>query len=107
MHEVAIIGGGIVGTAAATYLAEAGISVVLFEASALGAGASGRNSGSIQHPYDAVLAELHRATLPLYRELADGDPDFPLPTEPTGLLAVSADEATARQATDDLARTTP
>jgi glycine/D-amino acid oxidase-like deaminating enzyme len=41
--DVAIIGGGIIGSAAATYLAEAGQSVVLFEQAELAAGSTGRN----------------------------------------------------------------
>lgn len=107
MYDVAVIGGGIVGTSAAAFLAEAGASVVLFEASALGAGASGRNSGAIQHPYDPPLAELHRQTLFLYRELAQLEPDFELPTEPGGLLVVSTDEPAAEAAAISLRATTP
>jgi glycine/D-amino acid oxidase-like deaminating enzyme len=107
VYDVAVIGGGIVGTSAAAFLAEAGASVVLFEASALGAGASGRNSGAIQHPYDPPLAELYRQTLPLYRELAQLEPDFELPLEPTGLLVVSTDEPAAEAASIGLRSTTP
>ena len=65
--DVAIIGGGIVGCAVATFLAEAGVKVDLYEREEVAAGASGRNSGSIQHPFDPVLAELHTATLVHYR----------------------------------------
>lgn len=90
--DVAIIGGGIIGTSAAAYLAEAGRSVILFEREELGAGASGRNSGVVQHPFDPPLAELHHASLPLYRELADADPDFELSASPAGLLLVAFDE---------------
>ena len=61
--DVAIIGGGIVGCAAAAFLAEAGAKVELYERDEVGAAASGRNSGSIQHPFDPVLAELHFETL--------------------------------------------
>ena len=76
------MGGGIVGCAAAAFLAEAGARVELFERGALAGAASGRNSGSIQHPFDPVLAELHRETLSHYREL-DG---FELPPAPAGVL---------------------
>src|SRR5918999_609988 len=48
---------------AAPFLAEAGARVELFERDTLAAGASGRNSGSIQHPFDPVLAQLHFETL--------------------------------------------
>jgi glycine/D-amino acid oxidase-like deaminating enzyme len=82
--DVAIIGGGIVGCAAAAFLVEAGARVELFEGGELADAASGRNSGSIQHPFDPVLAELHRETLERYRELED----FDLPDAPAGVLVV-------------------
>lgn len=83
--DVAIVGGGIVGCAAAALLAERGARVELFEREALAAGASGRNSGSVQHPFDPVLAQLHRETVELYREL-DG---FDLPERPNGVLMLA------------------
>jgi sarcosine oxidase, subunit beta len=57
--DVAIIGGGIVGCAAAAFLAEAGAGVDLYEQDEVAAAASGRNSGSVQHPFDPVLRDLH------------------------------------------------
>jgi glycine/D-amino acid oxidase-like deaminating enzyme len=93
--DVAIIGGGIIGCAAAAMAAERGARVTLFEATDLGAGASGRNLGSIQHPYDASLAPLHAASLAAYREL----PGFALPAEPAGVLLLATDtDALARHA---------
>jgi len=83
--HVAVVGGGIVGCAAAAFLAEAGARVELFERDTLAGAASGRNSGSIQHPFDPVLAQLHFETLRLYREL-DG---FDLPEAPAGVLLLS------------------
>ena len=56
--DVAVIGGGIVGCATAAFLAEGGASVLLAEREAIAAGASGRNSGIVQHPMDEVLAPL-------------------------------------------------
>ena len=50
--KVAVIGGGITGCAAAALLAEAGATVTLYEREAIAAGASGRNSGLLQHPMD-------------------------------------------------------
>jgi glycine/D-amino acid oxidase-like deaminating enzyme len=82
---VAIIGGGIMGCAAAAFLAEAGARVELFERGELAGAASGRNSGSIQHPFDPLLAELHAETLVHYREL-DG---FRLPEQPAGVLLLA------------------
>jgi len=80
--DVAIIGGGIVGCAVATFLAEAGVKVELYEREEVAAGASGRNSGSIQHPFDPVLAELHTATLVHYR----GMDEVGMPSSAAGVL---------------------
>ena len=93
--DVAIVGGGIVGTSAAALLAEAGTRVLLAERASIGAGASGRNSGSIQHPFDPVLAPFYHRSLQLYAEvgeLATDDPGvqgFRLPAEPNGILLVA------------------
>jgi glycine oxidase len=88
--DVAVLGGGIVGTAAALELARGGASVALVEATSIGAGASGRNSGAVQHPFDAVLAPLHRATVERYRRLAVETSDaFSFPDLPVGLLLVA------------------
>ena len=93
MH-VAVVGGGIVGTAAAAFLAEAGADVTLAEQSEIGAGASGRNSGAVQHPFDSALAPLHDETVAIYRELeAPGTDAFPLDRPPDGLIGLSADPA--------------
>jgi glycine/D-amino acid oxidase-like deaminating enzyme len=86
--EVAVIGGGIAGCSVAALLAEAGATVTLFEREEIAAGASGRNSGVIQHPLDPVLVPLHEASLELYRELGHG---FTLPADPSGLLVVGGD----------------
>ena len=45
-HDVAIVGGGLVGLFAALYLAREGADVVVFEAGDPGAEASGANAGS-------------------------------------------------------------
>src|SRR3954463_7322980 len=95
--DVVVIGGGIVGTAAAAFLNEAGARVTLIERDGLASGASGANSGVVQHPFDPVLAGLYRETLALYRELAATDVGFRIRGEPAGLLYVSADEAAVRQ----------
>lgn len=95
--DVVVIGGGIVGTAAAAFLAEAGASVVLVERDGLASGASGANSGVVQHPFDPVLAALYRETVDLYRDLAVRSNAFPFPASPAGLLYISADEAAVRR----------
>jgi glycine oxidase len=102
--DVAIIGGGIVGVSAAAFLAEQGVSVCLFERDEIAAAASGRNSGAIQHPFDPVLADLHRDTLAIYRELAavDYGTDFQLAREPAGLLLISHDEDAVAAAAESI-----
>src|SRR5689334_18804498 len=97
--DVIVIGGGIVGTSAAAYLAEAGRRVLLVEQTDIAAGASGRNSGVVQHPFDPVLVGLHLETVELYRTL-DG---FDLPAAPVGLLYVSDDVDGVRRLTEEIA----
>ncbi|HYN65220.1 MAG TPA: FAD-dependent oxidoreductase [Candidatus Limnocylindrales bacterium] len=93
--DLLIVGGGIIGCSAAAFAAEQGASVLLVEGSQLAAGASGRNSGVVQHPFDTVLAPLHQATLEVYRELSDGSSDFEFPADPSGLLLLTDDAAAA------------
>jgi glycine/D-amino acid oxidase-like deaminating enzyme len=102
MADVAVIGGGIAGCATATFLAEAGATVRLYERAAIGAGASGRNSGILQHPMDPPLVPLYEASLELYETLGHG---FAFPPEPTGVLVLSGDgEALAAAYADAAAR---
>jgi glycine/D-amino acid oxidase-like deaminating enzyme len=90
MPEVAVIGGGIAGCAVAALLAEAGADVTLYDREEIAAGASGRNSGVIQHPMDPALVPLYEGSLELYGSLGHG---FALPAEPAGLLVVGRDAA--------------
>jgi glycine/D-amino acid oxidase-like deaminating enzyme len=101
--DVAIVGGGIVGCAAAAFLAEAGARVELFERGELAGAASGRNSGSIQHPFDPVLAELHHETLRHYRQLED----FRLPDRPAGLVLLARERALLMPTVADIAAGQP
>jgi glycine/D-amino acid oxidase-like deaminating enzyme len=105
--DVVIIGGGIVGTAAAAFLAAAGARVTLLEGEGLASGASGANSGVVQHPFDPVLAALYGETVALYRELSSADLGFRLPDEPAGLLYLSDDEAAVRDVDRSLAEAFP
>ncbi|HEX5622383.1 MAG TPA: FAD-dependent oxidoreductase [Solirubrobacteraceae bacterium] len=89
--DVAVVGAGIVGCAVATFLAEAGVAVLLVERDAVAAGASGRNSGVVQHPMDPLLLSLFTETVAHYRDLAAFG--FALPAEPQGLLLVAEEEA--------------
>lgn len=86
--DVAVIGGGIAGCAAAAFLAEGGARVTLYEREAVAAGASGRNSGILQHPMDPALTALYEASLELYATLGHG---FSFPAEPSGVLVLSPD----------------
>jgi glycine/D-amino acid oxidase-like deaminating enzyme len=103
--DVVVVGAGIVGCSAAALLADTGRSVVVVDPEGVAAGASGRNQGVLQHPFDPVLAPLYHSSLERYRELADGedgdatDP-FRLPPAPAGLLMVTSDEDRAREATE-------
>jgi len=66
-YDVAVIGGGLIGTAAAFYLARAGARVVCLERDQLNLGASGRNAGSLHFQLEhrhIVHAEHLEASLP-------------------------------------------
>ena len=105
--DLIVVGGGIIGCSAAAFAAEQGASVVLLEATAIGAGASGRNSGAVQYPFDAILAELHVKTVEQYRALATAYPDFSFPAQPVGLLLLTDDLAAAHDRADELTRDAP
>lgn len=103
-----VIGGGICGVAGAAHLAAAGRTVLLLERQAIAAGASGRNSGVVQHPFDPVLVRLHLESVALYRQVAAaGDGAFVLPDGPAGLLSVTRDPAVARAEAELLAAAHP
>jgi glycine/D-amino acid oxidase-like deaminating enzyme len=75
-YDVAVVGGGFTGLAAARTLAKAGASVVVLEGSAVGAGASGRNGGHLNnglaHSFIAAKAELGvERAVALYRAFDD------------------------------------
>lgn len=86
-----VIGGGIIGCASAAILATRGARVTLIEGTDIAAGASGRNLGAIQHPFDPALAPLYRESLSRYRALADASDDFSIGAEPAGLLLLNRD----------------
>ena len=83
--EVTVIGAGIIGCSAAAFLAEAGARVTVYDRAGIAAGASGRNSGVLQHPLDERLTAWHVASVALHRQVAD------LPDEPEGLLILGRD----------------
>jgi D-hydroxyproline dehydrogenase subunit beta len=98
--DVVVIGGGIIGCAAAAIMADRGARVVVVEETAIGAGASGRNLGAVQHPFDPVLADLYHESLSRYRALAEvTDTEFAIGSAPAGLLLLNRDaDAAAAQA---------
>src|ERR687896_2208715 len=105
--EIVVIGGGIIGCSAAAILADRGARVTLVERTAIAAGASGRNLGAIQHPFDPELATLHTDSLDRYRALAADDPEFVMPDSPVGVLLLQRDAQTAARHADRLAEVVP
>ncbi len=105
--DVAVVGGGIVGAAAAAFLAADGVRVTLYEREGLAAGASGANSGVVQRPFDPALVPLYARTVELYRELGDADAGFRLPDRAAGLLLVTHREAAVRRIAASLAESFP
>jgi len=89
--HVVIIGAGIVGCATAYFLAREGVEVTVLDAVGVAAGASGRNNGMIEHPYDAATVELFEQSVGLLHDLL-GDA---MPAEPMGTLLVAESEADA------------
>ena len=105
--DVVVIGGGIIGCAAAAILADRGAHVLLVERTAIGAGASGRNLGALQHPFDRALTPLHADSLDRYRALSAGDNDLTVGRGPAGLLLLNRDEAAAEAQATRLAASFP
>jgi glycerol-3-phosphate dehydrogenase len=58
VHDVAVIGGGVVGTAVALALARRGAHTILVEAGELAGAASGTNSGILHTGFDSTMDEL-------------------------------------------------
>lgn len=69
--EVVVVGGGIAGTTIAYELASRGLAVTLLEQDRLGAGASGRNTGTLLHQTGPAVAAMLRASVERYRALPD------------------------------------
>ena len=102
--DVAIVGGGIIGCALAAFLAEDGARVRLYEREEIAAGASGRNSGLLQHPMDEELTAIFAASEAHYRELGHG---FEMPEDTIGVLVVGEDPAALEPTRADLAARFP
>jgi glycine/D-amino acid oxidase-like deaminating enzyme len=74
--DAIVVGGGIAGTTIAWELARRGTRVALFEQAVLAAGASGRNTGTLLHQVEPVVAAMLQESQARYRELQDGYVDF-------------------------------
>jgi glycine/D-amino acid oxidase-like deaminating enzyme len=74
--DVIVVGGGIAGTTVAWELARRGTRVTLFEQATLAAGASGRNTGTLLHQVEPLVAAMLSESEACYRELGDGTVDF-------------------------------
>jgi D-hydroxyproline dehydrogenase subunit beta len=91
--DVIVIGGGVVGTTAAWYLAEAGAQVTLLERGPLASGATGRSQGLVLPPDHAELVPLWRESIAAYTRLADRGYEFCFDHEPIGTLLLATSEA--------------
>ncbi|MGH2862836.1 MAG: NAD(P)/FAD-dependent oxidoreductase [Solirubrobacteraceae bacterium] len=91
-NDVTIIGAGIVGCSTAYFLASAGVAVTVVDPVGIGAGASGRNNGLVEHPYDAASAPLFYESVELMRSFL-GEA---MPVDPVGALLLAPEEAAAR-----------
>lgn len=107
--RVVVVGGGIAGFASAAFLARGGARVTVVEGEAIAAGASGRNSGSIQRSFEPVMAALYLESLEHHRMVAREMPEsgFSLPSEPAGLLLATHRPAVARALAEHLAASIP
>lgn len=97
-REVIVVGGGIIGCAAAYELARKGARVTLLERSELAAGASGRNHGLLLSPLDPLMVPMARETAAAYDEIRDLAP-IPLRLDPTPIgFLLAAGEGGAERA---------
>lgn len=92
-NEVAVIGAGIVGCATACFLARAGVKVTVYDPVGLAAGASGRNNGIIEHPYDQPSTPLFDESVAFLREVLGER----MPARPVGALLLAPDEDAGRE----------
>ena len=98
--EVAIIGAGIVGCSTAYFLAREGVTVTVYDPAGIAAGASGRNNGLVEHPYDAPSTGLFDQSVELMREFL-GEA---MPARPAGVLMLAEDQRSARELVEHYAR---
>ena len=95
-NDVVIIGAGIIGCSTAYFLAREGVSVTVVDRAGIGAGASGRNNGIIEHPYDLPSAPLFHESVELLRDFL-GEA---MPADPVGALLLADDQEGAGELID-------
>ncbi len=91
MREIGVVGGGIAGSTIAYELARRRLGVHLFERGAIAGEASGRNMGLLLNQTEPGVIRIMRRSLEVYSELAAGEVEFHLRTQPQ--LIIAADEA--------------
>ena len=89
--DVLVVGGGIIGTTTAAYLARGGASVTLVERAELAAGPSGRSLGLVSGPHPAELRSIAERSLEAYLELGRETGAFTIDADDVGCLCVSSD----------------
>jgi glycine/D-amino acid oxidase-like deaminating enzyme len=90
--DVLLVGGGIIGTTTAAYLARGGASVTLVERAELASGPSGRSLGLISGPHPPELRSIAERSLEAYLELARETGAFTIDAANVGCLCISSDE---------------
>jgi glycine/D-amino acid oxidase-like deaminating enzyme len=91
--DVAIIGAGIIGCSTAYFLAEQGVNVTIHDPAGIAAGASGRNNGIVEHPYDRPSTALFDESVALLRDFLGES----MPQSPVGALLLADDEHGAQE----------
>jgi sarcosine oxidase subunit beta len=97
-HDVVVVGGGIVGTAIAYYLAENGVSdVVLVEQSILGSGTTGGSAGGVRQQFATELEiEMSRRGLAFWKSV-EARFDSPCPFHEDGYLLLTGQASVAEE----------
>ncbi|TMM23249.1 MAG: FAD-binding oxidoreductase [Actinobacteria bacterium] len=89
--DVLVVGGGIIGTTTAAYLARGGASVTLVERAELASGPSGRSLGLVSGPHPPELRSIAERSLQAYLGLARETGAFTIDANDVGCLCISPD----------------